>query len=365
MIKRREFLGASLAAAALTQIPSWAWSAGLMSSSEDHWLLIAKGDRSKNGASLYKSGENRPSVLKVYDPQFLPLMSIPLPFMAHSFVQSERDPQLVYGVSKWGDEAGIVDLKKKAFVQKLEPSAGKRFFGHGVSLPDGRTLISMRNDKTQRGELVFFKDAKPVDHIELGDTILHEIRFSPLNKDVVLVAAGRQDSPGSLIWVDWKAKKKIKEVASGFKHPAHFRFIGADDQRILLLGSSKIPAVDIITGEKNNYLKIKKLREVAGDETPETLNAAFDPKNPDIAWVAVQGGNAVVKVDCAKPEILAVMPLPGSRHAFTHAGQLYISQCLAPDSCSKLKRREKGWIDFSQISEFGNTAHVNLIKPVV
>lgn len=364
-MKRRDFLGGSAATLALLQVPSWAWSAALMSSMDEQWLLIAKGNRRPNGSSLYKSGESRPSTLKVFDSKFMPLMSIPLPLMAHSFVQSELSPHLVYAISKWGDEAGIVDLKKRVFVDKLQTPPGKRFFGHGVSLPDGRLLISMRNDKTQRGELVFFSGTKAVDQIELGDTILHELRFSPLNKGTVLVAAGRQEAPGSLIWVDWAAKKQVKEVVSGFKHPAHFRFIGANDQRILLLGSSKIPAVDIIDGDKSQYLKIKKLRGVVGEEIPETLNAAFDPKNSKIAWVAVQGGDAVVKVDCAKPEILAVMPHQGSRHAFTHAGQLYISQCLAPDSCSKLKRRDKGWVDFSQLSEFGNTAHVNLIKPVV
>lgn len=362
MMKRREFLGTSLTALAWTQFPSIAWSL----KTQHQWLLVGRSNRSLAGASLDRAGTPVPSILEVYDHRFQLLQTVQIPFIAHSWAQNRKSPHLAYGFSKWGNEAGIVDLKARRFTALLEREPHKRFFGHGLALADGRMLLSMRNDQTKKAELVFYKDLKPTGTIELGASYAHELRFAPQDSNLVVAAAGNREKSGQIAWVDVREKKIVREMNSGFQLPAHFRFLGADDQKILVLGIANKPAIEIIEGKTAHYLESEAPFTAQKGNRPESLNAVLDPQNSKIAWVAVYGGSVYLKVDTTAKKIVETVASPGARHAFGSDGRMYlgqISETLA-DAHARLQTWNSGWKPLDPPAEIGNSSHVDGIQPV-
>lgn len=166
MMDRRTFLGGGLTLALASQIPEIAFA--LAPRSENQWLLIARSANVLGGASFTSEGpkDPEPSVLRIYKTSVQRFEKVPLDFSPHSFVQSVKEPHLVYAVSKWRREACLIDVKKKVVVGSPQNSSEKRFFGHGLPLPDGRFLLSRYDDKAKKGQLVYCAGT------QLGETVI-------------------------------------------------------------------------------------------------------------------------------------------------------------------------------------------------
>ncbi|MBX2993425.1 MAG: DUF1513 domain-containing protein [Bdellovibrionaceae bacterium] len=359
-MKRREFLGVSLTALTAVQLPIWAWGA---EPAENRWILVSRSSKDLT-ATLLQAGEPVKSVLKVLDRNFKQIIKVDLNFSAHSWVQDEASPNLVYGFSKWGNEAGVVDLKTKKFVGYLERPEGMRFFGHGLQLPDGRMLVSMRNDKKKQGCLVYFKGTKPTGEvISTGDGFTHELRFLPGSTDKIVAATG--GSGRGLQWIDLKTGKVTREMRSAFMYASHFRFVNNSDQRIVVLGTADKPSVQVIDGEKEFFIRWEgKYTPAPGAHGPESLNAAQDPSDPNIYWVAISATDLVFKLDIEKKKVVDVRHQEKiARHAFRYGKDLYISRY--ENGVSTLQRLGFFWRDTRPPKDFGNSSHVDLIQPVV
>lgn len=198
---------------------------------------------------------------------------------------------------------------------------------------------------------------------DLGDVYPHEIHFSPEDSSQVFVAAARLGGKGAMLRVDLKKKKVVEEIGSSLAIPAHFRFLGSD-RKFLVLGTHPKPSVEIIENGRSYPLHFNGPFTSESTAPPESLNVAFDPLEPDMAWVAIFRSGLVVKVDCKRKQIVDSIKTPGARDVFRFMNEMYLADGYGTGEGTRLKKMGKTLTPIESKKGYGNTSHSCLIQAV-
>lgn len=327
------------------------------------WLLLPHlwGTAEAPGFGLIP---RRPSEVRIYDSQWRSIGSIPTPFLVHSCLQDERNPEIVYAISKWGQDAAVLSLRNFRLIQTLQKPERLRFFGHGVLTLEGDFLIAAHDDDTKQGKLLRFHEFELVEEILSGGTYPHELRVHPLDPDLVVVANSETQTASRLSWLNWRTGQLLKSVEVGFNRSiGHFQFLDATGEKILLYGTHTRPAVELIEGEKIWHMESPQMSSLTLAKL-ETLNALRDPSNPALAWVTCPGGDQILQVDLKKREIVRVDQMKGPRNVFSQDGRVYITHQNSRGRMTLKVERKGVWEALSLPSELALAAHSTWVRAV-
>lgn len=126
MTSRRGFL-AGLMASTLTPQASWAaaGSPAFLSAGKDASGAFLLAGLSRTGEILFRH---------------------PLPGRGHAAAAHPSRPEAVAFARRPGRFADVIDCRTGGALARLEPPAGRHFYGHGVFSPDGSRLFTTEND---------------------------------------------------------------------------------------------------------------------------------------------------------------------------------------------------------------------------
>lgn len=85
--------------------------------------------------------------------------SLPLPARGHAMAFHPRHPEMVVFARRPGRFAVVIDDDEDVALYRIEPVAGRHFYGHGVFSADGRTLFATENDYESGQGVVGIYDA--------------------------------------------------------------------------------------------------------------------------------------------------------------------------------------------------------------
>lgn len=331
--------------------------------SDSDWLLLPHlwGGAETPGFGLIP---RRPSEVRIYDSRWRSIGSIPTPFLVHSCLQDTRNLEIVYAVSKWGQDAAVLSLRNFRLIKILQKPERLRFFGHGVLTLDGDFLIAAHDDDTKQGKLLRFHEFELVEEIFSGGTYPHELRIHPLNPDQVVVANSETQTASRLSWLNWRTGKLIKSVEVGFNRSiGHFQFLDGAGEKILLYGTHTQPAVELIEGEKIWHMESPQKLSSTHAKL-ETLNALRDPNNPSWAWVSCPGGDQLLRVDLKKREMTRVDQVKGPRNIFSHGNRVYMTHQDSHGGITLKVESEGTWESVPLPSELALAAHSTWVRAV-
>lgn len=150
--------------------------------------------------------------LAVLDMENMKHARITLPFKPHSFVQDPRYPGRVWSFEKWGPHAAVVDVVEQEIIALLKAKENRWFFGHGVHIPNTRTLLASEvSTTTYGGHLVGYDmdTFQIVTRPEVCRGQVHDVKMLP-SGDVVFASGGVVGGPSM---GDAEASRRVMPAA--------------------------------------------------------------------------------------------------------------------------------------------------------
>lgn len=125
--------------------------------------------------------------------------SLPLPARGHAMAFHPTRPHLVVFARRPGRFAVVIDDEAGIALHRIEPVAGRHFYGHGIFSADGRTLFATENDYQSGQGVVGIYDAddgyKRVGEYPSHGIGPHELILMPDGKTLAIANGGIQTHP--------------------------------------------------------------------------------------------------------------------------------------------------------------------------
>ncbi len=190
------------------------------------------------------------SHLVFWEPLSNQVITLALPFVSHSVVQSPTEKSLGLAISRWGRSAAWLDLKNKVLRKIIRSPDGFRFFGHGVFALNGRMAFITGNSDDQKEGVIFgFEPGsnRPSLILSSGGIFPHEIAFDQTQKSLVTANLYQHTflkTPGSISIVNPTSNEVLKSYPVA--HATHFLtkssgwLVGGKNQKTQILSFQEI-----------------------------------------------------------------------------------------------------------------------------
>lgn len=272
--------------------------------------------------------ERSPYSVRVFDHDlnFLSELSTPSHANPHGWVQDRIRPELVYGITRNGGFAWAVNTQTMRNELVLARPKSVQFWGHGAIAPNGDLLLSGFDYARSISVLLRYQGGHLVEVITIPLVGSHELAFCPENPKFLLmmntlnqrVCDLSRFKYGSVTWYDYQNRIVAKEIFSGLSFgPSHLVFLAPTSDRVLFLGTHRVPAVEIYENGRLHLIEWPTARR-AGYDTVETLNAVLDPFEVDVAWVTCPDYDLLLKLDLKEKKFVKGITKAGILHAFAH-----------------------------------------------
>lgn len=318
ILNRRQFLGIGGALLGVGAL-STPWFRSMFAVAQDEaWLVASQHGAFPPAGNRFAVTPRQASTVRLTDLRTGRMIrEIPILAESHSWVQCQDNPACLWGITKWGIDLELVDFRQGRSIERLTAPAGKRFFGHGLSFPNGELWISAHDDVNQRGEILVYRDGRFAEARPSFGLYPHEMRISRDGKSLIVANSGLRARPfgiaePSVVWIDLAAWSLTKRSSSQFHHgPAHFSDLPDGSDGLFVVGHHTTAAVEIHPGDGTGACLItSEVTPVPGLETVETFGFAFDRKNSDSVCVSLHRALGVLTFDWRRRVLLATEKPP-------------------------------------------------------
>jgi hypothetical protein len=139
-------------------------------------------------------------------------------FLVHGVIKHPRTEHLVAVFEKKGDGGAIIDLKANAITERIPPSPGHQFYGHGAYSADGKLLYATEfNEKSYAGRMVVrdAQDLKVVGEFKTHGEWPHDCQFIDDGKVVAITNGGLEmdtDGEPCVTYVEVATGKLLEKI---------------------------------------------------------------------------------------------------------------------------------------------------------
>lgn len=239
-----------------------------------------------------------PGELILFDVDRSQELRLDMDFFAHTFFQSPTDPLLLAGSMKWGDRAGVQHLENPAQSFSVAAPKGCYFFGHGLFLGDGKTVLFTGSvEESKKGVLIFVDvtTGKIIEQMDTGGLLPHEILWlTPDEKVIVAQGHYREGKPraGRLTYLDIKTGKAETQFESMIPS-AHLLSLGEHKLSVAAIDHGKDLAIWYIYDQERRVIA-KNFREMLAGTDDKFIGEALSQRaHGDFIIMSSSGGNCL------------------------------------------------------------------------